>query len=72
MPTKKHLETEAKIRELRQSIDELEQQLMVTRQAERAQHKTLDHLDEYIDAVDTKTSSLKLFWAELKREWLSL
>ncbi|MBU0536900.1 MAG: hypothetical protein KKF24_03300 [Gammaproteobacteria bacterium] len=72
MPVNKHRETENRIRELRQSIDELEQQLLDTRNAENAQHKTLDHLDEYINAVDTKVSSLKLFWSELKREWSSL
>ena len=29
----------------------------------------IDHLDQYIDAVDTKVSSLKAFWQSLKQEW---
>lgn len=65
-------ETEARIRELRQSIDELEQQLSNTIDTDEVtQHKTLEHLDEYMDAVDTKVSSLKLFWQTLKQEWSS-
>ncbi|GAA4090284.1 DUF948 domain-containing protein [Zhongshania borealis] len=69
MAPNKHIETEKRIRELRQSIDELEKHLHETKRLENAQHKKLDHLDEYINAVDTKVSSLKLFWHELKRDW---
>lgn len=72
MQTNNRQETEARIRELRQSIDELEQQLSNTIDAdETTQHKTLEHLDEYMNAVDTKVSSLKLFWQTLKEEWSS-
>lgn len=72
MHTNSRQETEARIRELRQSIDELEQQLSNTIDTdETAQHKTLEHLDEYMNAVDTKVSSLKLFWQTLKQEWNS-
>jgi hypothetical protein len=72
MQTNNRQETEARIRELRQSIDELEQQLSNTIDADEAtQHKTLEHLDEYMNAVDTKVSSLKLFWQTLKEEWSS-
>lgn len=72
MQSPNHQETEARIRELRQSIDELEQQLRNTIAAkEHAQHETLEHLDEYMDAVDTKVSSLKVFWQTLKQEWQS-
>jgi archaellum component FlaC len=56
---------------LRQSIEELEQQLRDSKAQERAQHEDLEHLDEYINAVDTKFSSLKLFWQTLKQEWRS-
>lgn len=69
MPNHSHRETEARIKELRIAIDELEHQLMEAKKLERTQHDTLDHLDEYMNAVDTKLSSLKLFWQELKREW---
>ena len=71
MPTYTHRETEARIKELRQSIDELEHQLNEAKNLECAQHDSLDHLDEYMNAVDTKLSSLKLFWKELKRDWAS-
>jgi len=72
MHTNSRQETEARIRELRQSIDELEHQLSNTIDAdETTQHKTLEHLDEYMNAVDTKVSSLKLFWQTLKQEWNS-
>lgn len=65
-------ETEARIRELRQSIDELEQQLSNTIDTDEIdQHKMLEHLDEYMNAVDTKVGSLKLFWQTLKQEWSS-
>lgn len=72
MHTNSRQETEARIRELRQSIDELEQQLSNTINADEInQHKTLEHLDEYMNAVDTKVGSLKLFWQTLKLEWSS-
>lgn len=72
MHTNSRQETEARIRELRQSIDELEQQLSNTIDVDEInQHKTLEHLDEYMNAVDTKVSSLKLFWQTLKQEWSS-
>lgn len=62
-------ETETRIRELRQSIEALERELESSATQEQAQHEVLEHLDEYINAVDTKTSSLKLFWQTLKEEW---
>lgn len=72
MKTSSRQETEARIRELRQSIDELERQLRhIIDAEEHAQNETLEHLDEYMDAVDTKASSLKLFWQALKQEWQS-
>lgn len=72
MENRDYQETEARIRELRHSIDELERQLRNTIAAsENAQHETLEHLDEYMDAVDTKVSSLKTFWQALKEEWQS-
>lgn len=71
METLRRQETEAHIRELRQSIEALEQQLRDSEALERAQHEELEHLDEYINAVDTKFSSLKLFWHTLKQERFS-
>lgn len=72
MHTNSRQETVARIRELRQSIDELERQLKnIIDAEEHAQHETFEHLDEYMDAVDTKVSSLKLFWKTLKQEWQS-
>lgn len=62
-------ETETRIRELRQSIEALERELESSATQEQAQHEVLEHLDEYINAVDTKTSSLKLFWQTLKEDW---
>jgi len=62
-------ETEARIQELRQSIDELERQLKNTVDAKkRAEHEALEHIDEYMNAVDTKMNSLRLFWQALKEE----
>lgn len=69
MEHNKRLETESKIRELRHSIEALEQELNDSAGNERAQHELVDHLDEYINAVETKVSSLKLFWQTLKQEW---
>lgn len=72
MTNPKHQETEDRIRELRESIDELERQLRnIIADQESVQHESLEHLDEYINAVDTKVSSVKVFWQTLKSEWQS-
>ncbi|MCD8520664.1 MAG: hypothetical protein LRY66_17600 [Saccharospirillaceae bacterium] len=72
MSITKHQETEDRIRELRESIDELERQLRnIIADQESVQHESLEHLDEYINAVDTKVSSVKVFWQTLKNEWQS-
>lgn len=64
-------ETHERIRQLRDSINTLEEQLIgLEGQEEKAQHEEIDHLDRYIDAVDTKFSSLQVFWNTLKHEWL--
>lgn len=68
MDTNHRRETETRIRELRQSIEALEHELNSSPSQEQ-QHELLEHLDEYINAVDTKVSSLKLFWQTLKQEW---
>ena len=44
-------------------------QLAGMEEQEQAQHEQIEHLDDYIDAVDTKLSSLQLFWNSLKQEW---
>lgn len=63
-------EAEQRIRELRESISQLEGELERHKAWEEAeQHALLDHLDQYIDAVDDKVSSLKLFWNTLRQEW---
>ena len=63
-------EAEQRIRELRESISQLESELERHKaQEEEAQHTLIDHLDQYIDAVDDKVSSLKLFWNTLRQEW---
>ncbi|MEZ0471660.1 hypothetical protein [Luteimonas salinilitoris] len=69
MDTDHRRETETRIRELRQSIEALERELESSSTQKQAQHEVLEHLDEYINAVDTKVSSLKLFWQTLKEEW---
>lgn len=69
MDTDHRRETETRIRELRQSIEALERELESSSTQDQAQHEVLEHLDEYINAVDTKISSLKLFWQTLKEEW---
>ncbi|WP_407351212.1 hypothetical protein [Luteimonas sp. R10] len=69
MDTDHRRETETRIRELRQSIEALERELESSSTQDQAQHEVLEHLDEYINAVDTKISSLKLFWQALKEEW---
>jgi cob(I)alamin adenosyltransferase len=62
-------EAENRIRELRESLNELEDELARHKADESAQHALIDHLDEYIDAVDDKFSSLKMFWHTLRQEW---
>lgn len=69
MEANRKQETVARIRELRQSIDKLEAELTQATPDTRAQHEIVERLDQYIDAVDTKASSLKTFWRALKQEW---
>lgn len=59
----------ARIRELRASVDHLQTKLADLEADEHAQHEQIDHLDDYMHAVDTKFSSLQQFWATLKLEW---
>ncbi|WP_341644216.1 hypothetical protein [Thauera sp. SDU_THAU2] len=68
METTQRQQTESRIRELRQAIEALEQELNKDDDAVK-EHAMIDHLDQYIDAVDTKVSSLKAFWQSLKQEW---
>lgn len=70
MQTTSREEAEQRIKDLRESISQLEQELERHNASEvHAQHALIDHLDEYIDAVDDKFSSLKLFWNTLRQEW---
>lgn len=62
----KILELESKIAELRSSISELEGNLDNARQ--RAQREAIDHLEDYIDEVDTKFESFQTFWKALKED----
>lgn len=61
-------ETEARIRELREDLARLEASLANYDQAPQdagAQHAVINRLEQYIDAVDTKSHSLKAFWKAL-------
>lgn len=71
MDLQRNIETQARIRELRESIDLLEAQLNEASNQEveqHRQHELIDQLDTYIDAVDTKVTGLKSFWQVLKKE----
>lgn len=70
MKSQRAIETRARIRELRASVDDLQAKLADLEADEQAQHQQIDQLDEYIHAVDTKFSSLQLFWNTLKQDWL--
>ncbi len=70
MQTSSRDEAEQRIKDLRESISLLELELERHDASEvQAQHALIDHLDEYIDAVDNKFSSLKLFWNTLRQDW---
>lgn len=57
---------EARIRELREAIARLEAELQ--RDIEADQHDLIDRLDEHFDTVETKLSSLRAFWKQLKQD----
>lgn len=60
---------QSEIEELEQSIALLKDKLVDIEHQE--QHQMLDDLDVYMNAVDTRSSSLKQFWAVLKEEFMS-
>jgi len=66
MNTSYRIEKEARIRELREAIAKLEAELEKDMEAE--QHEMLDQLEDYFNVVETKLSSLKVFWQALKRD----
>lgn len=71
MDSQRKTETEAKIRELRDTINALESQLAEKSHHDsdvKEQHELINQLDKYIDAVDTKATGLKSFWQVLKKE----
>lgn len=66
MTTQSRIDKQARIRELREAIVRLESELQQDIEAE--QHDLIDRLDEHFDAVETKLSSLRAFWRELKQD----
>jgi len=69
MNTSYRAEKEARIRELREAIAKLEAEL--EKDIEDEQHAMLDHLEDHFNAVETKLSSLKVFWQALKQDLMS-
>lgn len=65
--TQRIKELESKIGELRDSIGDLETQLIAEKDS--AQHEAIDRLENYINAVDTRFSSLREFWCVLVSEY---
>ena len=62
-------ETEERIKALRESLNQLENQLANHSDNDASQHDLIEPLDEFIDAVDHKVLSLKTFWSSLKKDW---
>lgn len=58
-------ERQLRIRELKQAIEELEAGM--PSESEHEQHEMIEHLDQYFDAVETKFTSLKIFWEDLRK-----
>ena len=61
---KKALET--KITDLEESLSKLKDKLYDEQIEE--QHEAIDHLDEYLEEIDSRYSNLKDFWAILGKE----
>ena len=62
---KSRAETEARIRELHEDLARLKDHLAnldALEKDEESQHELIDQLEHYIDAVDSKSHSLKTFW----------
>lgn len=62
-------EKQARIQELREAIARLETELQ--KDIENEQHEVIERLEDHFDVVETKLSSLKAFWQQLKRELLA-
>lgn len=58
-------ERQVRIRELKQAIEELEAGM--PNEMDEQQHEKIDELEQYFDAVETKFTSLKIFWEDLKQ-----
>lgn len=69
MSIESRAEKEARIQELREAIACLETELR--KDIEHEQHEVIDQLEDHFNAVETKLSSLKAFWQQLKQELLS-
>lgn len=61
---KSHLK--AQISELEESLTKLRNQLEHIKEEE--QHIMIDHLEDHMDVVHTKSVNLKLFWQTMKEE----
>lgn len=62
-------EKQARIKELREAIARLETELQ--KDIENEQHEVIERLEDHFDVVETKLSSLKVFWRQLKQELLA-
>lgn len=63
----RHLEDKAgHIEALSEAVSRLDQQLQQT--LEHEQHDMIDHLDDYIDTVETRVASLRAFCKSLREE----
>lgn len=58
-------ERQLRISELKQAIEELEAGM--PSDMDEQQHEQIDALEQYFDAVETKFTSLKVFWEDLKQ-----
>ncbi|ODN68230.1 MULTISPECIES: hypothetical protein [Methylophaga] len=58
-------ERQVRIRELKHAIEELEAGM--PSEMDEQQHEKIDELEQYFDAVETKFTSLKIFWEDLKQ-----
>lgn len=66
MFSEKKKEIQDEIFELEQSIASLKEKLAAIEHQE--QHEMLEDVESYMNAVDTRSSSLKQFWYALKEE----
>jgi len=63
-------ELERKICELEESLSELKLQLR--QQEENQQHEAIDHLESYLEQIDSKYENMRNFWPIVVDELRSL